>query len=159
MTTQKDSKKHQKSIKNGCPKCALLRCGSGGCKFMESLFFSFLSYVYIREIRIAKVRIFGTHLEPFLMLFWAIFGSSIFEPQNWQFLMGICHPKLVPKTGPKRVQNRDTEMPIQPVICVLKNGVRPVRGCPKWLKNVPKKEHFLDINNADLADVTMHSTA
>ena len=34
LTTQKDSKKHQKSIKNGCLKCALLRCGSGGCNNM-----------------------------------------------------------------------------------------------------------------------------
>ena len=107
------------------------------------------------QIRIAKVRIFGTHLEPFLMLFWTIFGSSIFDPQNCQFLMGIWYPKLIPKTAQKRVGNRDPENAIQPVICVPENGVCPVRGSQKWLKNDPKKEHFLDNNDADLADVTI----
>ena len=44
-------------------------------------------------------------------------------------------------------------MPIQPVICVLKNGVSPVRGSQKLLKNGSKKERFLGIKNTDLADV------
>ena len=67
--------------------------------------------------------------------------------------MGIWYPKLIPKTAQKRVGNRDPENAIQPVICVPENGVCPVRGSQKWLKNDPKKEHFLDNNDADLADV------
>ena len=112
-----------------------------------------ISNIYIRQIRIAKVRILGTHFWCFFDAFLSLFGSSIFDPQNCQFLMGIWHPKLIPKTAQKRVRNRDPENAIQPVICVPENGVCPVRGSQKWLKNDPKKEHFLDINNADLADV------
>ena len=52
--------------------------------------------------------------------------------------MGIWHPKMVPKTAPKRVQNRDPKNLTKTVICVLKNGVCPVRGSHKWLKNGPK---------------------
>ena len=78
-----------------------------------------------------------------------------FPTPEMSFSSAVWHPKLVPKTGPKRVQNRDPEMPIQPVICVLENGVRPVRGSQKWSTNGSKKERFLGIKNADIADVTI----
>ena len=68
---------------------------------------------------------------------------------------GIWCPKWVPKSAQKRVRNGDPENAIQPVICVPENGVCPVRGSQKWFKNDPKKEHFLDNNDADLADVSI----
>ena len=91
--------------------------------------------------------IFDSFFEPFL--------GRQFPTPEMSFSSAVWHPKLVPKTGPKRVQNRDTEMPMQPVICVPEKGVCPVRGSQKWLQNDPKKEHFLEIKNADLADVTI----
>ena len=115
-----------------------------------------MKYVYIREIRIAKMHIlgdpFGTIFDAFLSHFWVIF-----DPQNCQFLMGICNSKLVPKTGPKRVLFGDLKNAMQPVICVPEKGACPVRGSQKWLKNDSKNEHFLDIKNANLADVTIYA--
>ena len=74
--------------------------------------------------------IFDSFFEPFL--------GRQFPTPEMSFSSAVWHPKLVPKTGPKRVQNRDPEMPMKPVICVLENGVRPVRGSQKLLKNDPK---------------------
>ena len=58
---------------------------------------------------------------------------------------------MVTKEVQKRIQNRDPEMPIQPVICVPENGVLPVRGSQKWSKNdpknAPKKEPILEANH------------
>ena len=67
--------------------------------------------------------------------------------------MGIWHPKLIPKTAQKRVPFGDLKNAIQPVIYVPENGVCPVRGSQKWLKNDPKKEQILEIKNANLAFV------
>ena len=74
--------------------------------------------------------IFDSFFEPFL--------GRQFPTPEMSFSSAVWHPKLVPKTGPKRVQNRDPEMPMKAVICVLENGLRPVRGSQKWLKNDPK---------------------
>ena len=116
-----------------------------------------LTCIIITSARSAsqKCAFWAPIFDAFLMLFWTIFGSSIFDPQNCRFLMGIWCPKWVPKAAQKRVRNRDPENAIQPVICVPENGVCPVRGSQKWLKNGPKKEHFLDIKNANLADVNI----
>ena len=69
--------------------------------------------------------------------------------------MGIWH---IQKIGSKNCSNtrpksRDPENAMQSVICVPENGVCPVRRSHKWLKNDLQKEHFLDIKNANLADV------
>ena len=65
--------------------------------------------------------------------------------------MGIWHPKLATKKVQKRIQNRDPENLTKTVICVLKNGVRPVRESQKWLKNdsknARKKEPIPEANH------------
>ena len=67
---------------------------------------------YIREISIAKVRILGHPFGAIFDAFLSHFRVANFHPQKCQFIIGIWHPKLVPKTVPKCLQNRDPEIPI-----------------------------------------------
>ena len=92
---------------------------------------------YINQISVAKREIFG---HPFWLIFDSFFEPFLgrqFPTPEMSFSSAVWHPNLVPKTAPKYLQNRDPEIQIQPVICVLENGVRPVRGSRKWSKNGP----------------------
>ena len=112
-----------------------------------------------RDNSIAKVRIFGDPFGAIFDAFLSHLDSPIFTPRNAMFSSGgICG---IQKSGPqktaqqKRIQFGDLKNLIQTVICSLENGIHQVRGSQKWLKNGPKKEHFLDIKNANLADVNI----
>ena len=101
---------------------------------------------YIREISIAKMRIFGAPFGAIVDAFLSHFRVANFHTQKCQFLPiggGFGNSKMwIPKNAPKRVGFGYLKNAIQPVICVPENGVCPVRGCPKWLKNDPKKSTF-----------------
>jgi hypothetical protein len=115
------------------------------------------TYCYIREISLKKVHLFG---HPFGVIFDSFLDPFLgrqFPTPEMSFYNGDLAPKIDPKNCSKTARNRDPENAIQAVICVPENGVCPVRGSQKGLKNDPKKEHFLDINDADLADVRIRS--
>ena len=96
------------------------------------------TYYYTHKISLKKVHLFG---HPFGVIFDSFLDPFLgrqFPTPEMSFYNGDLAPKIDPKNCSKTARNRDPENAIQPVICVLENGVRLVRGSQKLLKNDPK---------------------